>query len=313
MLTFSGRKTLCSAKKLEKEDVILKDVNECLRLCAFEGAAEPPEIPESLSFKPPIQSVKELASEIGRELQKAVDTSDCTPEEAIASFMQHGFDFSNNLVAYRDDPDMSKSMWAVVNTRLPNVRIPGTDAPANELLFSIFVLSAKTRPSLTKTCLHQWILIPGSFTMAALADVITCPLCKLSDDFAGPHRAPRTFEFSAHTLFDFKAGFDVRVADAITAVNDPFRFQSRGGCSHVLICGSVVAVHLDSPDNLPMEIGGRGANPPYCWKCNVRPASFCVRQPDSEFEFFCKLCFDSETFEEGSFITDLTSSFFIPR
>lgn len=309
-VTFSGRKVLCSAKSLDKSETILQEINDCLELCKFEDTADPPAIPENLTFKSPIQSIKELASEIGMELQHAVETTGSSPDEVLASFIHHDFDFSNTLSRYKDDPDMTRSMWAVIHTRLPNVHIPVPDLPANDLLFSIYVLSAKTRPTLTKPCLHQWILIPGSFPIRDLANKITCPLCKLSDEFAGPHCVPRTFIFPENRVFDFQNGFETRVSDTITSVNEVFRFQSRGGCSHVLICGAVIGVHLDSHENLPCEIGGRGANPPYCWKCDVRPASICVREND-EFEFFCPICFKSETFDEGAFITDLSESFFV--
>lgn len=312
-MTFSGKKTLCEPKFLNPPDAILSEVNECLEMCNFEGVEAAPEVPEHLNFRPPIQMVKEMASEIGMMLQRVADNGEDSPDEIVGAFISHDFDYSNDLPVLKDDPDMSNSMWAFVRSSMPNVDMPKHELPANDLLYSILVMSTKTRPSLIKQCLHQWIIIPGSMTMTALADAITCPLCALSLEYSGAHKFPRYIETQEKSVFDFNGGFEVSVASCFTRINCASRFHSGGGCTHILICGGVYPVHLDSLEGFPAEIGGKKANPPYCRNCNVRPGPICVRKLDSEFEFYCKTCMNSQHFDSNTFIVDLTTSFFTPN
>jgi len=108
--------------------------------------------------------------------------------------------FSNDFLCFRDDPDMTKSMWSVLRTLAPGACLPCPTRLANDLLYSVFVLSPRSRPSLTKTCLHQWLIVPGSLPLSALAAV--CPLCRLASAYA----VPRSFKTAGVTTFDLNDG-----------------------------------------------------------------------------------------------------------
>jgi hypothetical protein len=108
------------------------------------------------------------------------------------------------------------------------------------------------------------------------------------------------------------AAFDQPISSVIKEVNRHYKFQSEGGCSHAFLCGLVVAVQVDSADGFPVEIGGKGATPPYCSKCGEEPAPIFVRNA-GEFLFYCRSCFESQTMSEEAMILDLRDSFFNSR
>jgi hypothetical protein len=308
-VTLSGESSLCRSSRLPRSDSFLRDVNDVLELCRFDGIPPPPEVPACLRYRDPIQSVKELASEIGSQLQTIVDEQNVAPTEVMSAFVAEGFDFGTDLVAYRDDPDLAGSLWTFIATCRPNVRIPTLSRPANNILYSFFILSAKHNGSQGKGVVHQWVLALGTNTLLELADSIVCPLCRIADESSGPHRIPRMFKIDEVTAFDYDGGFEIPLSLIVSQTNIWCQFCSEGGCAHPILCGLAVAVNAESNDGFPSEIGGKGATPPYCAMCRVRPGPICVREGGTHV-FLCPLCFHPEDYPQDAFIVDLTRNFF---
>jgi hypothetical protein len=311
-VTASGARTLCSAKPIPKDDSLLRDVNQFLSSCQFGDLPPPPAIPPALQYRPPVEQVKALASDIGMDFQAAVDSSNISPIDILSALVRRRFDYSTNLILYRDDPDPSSSLWSFLSTSRPNVRIPTPSLPANNLLYSFHVLSVNLKPSVTQTVLHQWLLTLGSTTIGAFADSIVCPLCGLADQLAGPHRIPRIIKLGGSTLFDFEGGFDRTVGGSIAELSRHYQFASQGCCCHAFVCTGMFAVAVEADDGFPVEIGGKGATPPACWRCCEEPAPICVGRGD-EFEFYCPECFEGLRLPDDAFRIDLTRHFITPK
>jgi hypothetical protein len=311
-VTFSGTTALCSPARLPKVTEFLSDVNAVLEMCQFGDVAPPPQIPPALMYRPPVQLVKVLASEIGGQLQAIVDEQRVPSGEVMSSFIAQGFDFATDHTVYRDDADLSASLWTFLATSRPRVRMPTPALPASDILCSFFVMSPKHTPAITKPVLQQWIITLGTTTLLQLADSLLCPLCRITNESADTHRIPRIFQSNDDTFFDYEGGFNVPLSEVIKHTNICCQLCSEGGCAHPILCGLVVAVHADSSDGFPVEIGGKGATPPYCGACHVRPGPLCVRQADTHL-FFCPECFCREDFPVTANVLDLSSDFFIVK
>jgi hypothetical protein len=253
--------------------------------------------------------VKELASEIGAQLQTIADEQKVSSCEVLSSFIAEDFDFQNDFETYRDDPDLSASLWTFLATSRPHIRVPTPLLPANDVLCSFFIMSPKHTPTITKPALHQWIITLGTNTLLQLADLLICPLCRITNEIVGAHRIPRMFQINEDTYFDHDGGFDVPLSAVVNHTNLWCQLTSMGGCAHPVLCGLVVAVHADLPDGFPVEIGGKGATPPYCGACHARPGPICVRESGTHL-FFCPECFHREDFPAATSVLDLSSDFF---
>jgi hypothetical protein len=160
--------------------------------------------------------------------------------------------------------------------------------------------------------IHQWVLALGTNTLLDLANCVVCPLCKIANESAGQHRIPRIFRIGETTLFDYDGGFNVRIYNLVKHTNVWSQLCSEGGCSHAVLCGLAVAVHAESAEGFPVEIGGKGANPPYCTQCHVLPAPICVRDGDA-YAFFCPNCFRRDEHPHDALVIDLTAHFFTAK
>lgn len=311
-VTLSGESVLCCSARIPRSNSFLSDVNTVLELCQFGDVPPPPEIPPSLSYHPSLHIVKELASAIGAQLQTIVDEQKLAPSEMMAAFVDQNFDFGTEFIGYHDDPDLSASLWTFLATCRPNVHIPTLSMAANNILYSFFILSAKHHPSTTKGVVHQWMLALGTTTLLELSDSVICPLCRIADESSARHKIPRMFKIGDVTLFDYDGGFDTPLSSVISHTNIWCQICSEGGCAHPVLCGLAVAVNTDSVEGFPVEIGGKGATPPYCGACHVRPGPICVRHGDTHV-FFCPECFHRDNYPQEAFILDLSGHFFRPK
>jgi hypothetical protein len=311
-ITSSGTRALCSSSALPSPDSFLDEVNSCLALCDFGDLPPPPPVPPAFRARSPVDRVKQLGSDLGIQLQSIAEDQKIPTNQIVSAFIQSSFDFSTNLRAFRDDPDLSQSLWNYLNFHRPSVSIPTPLCPANDLLYSFFVLSVKLKPSVTQTVMHQWIVALGSNSLSQFANSIICPICQLGRITSGPHGIPKSVLVNGELIFDIGDAFERPISSVIKEVNRHCKFGSEGGCSHAFICGFVGAIHAESAEGFPVEIGGKGATPPYCCRCAEEPAPIAVLT-DSEFGFFCKACFESETHRDDAVVVDLTEHFFTPR
>jgi hypothetical protein len=312
-ITSSATRTLCSPASVPNSDSFLDEVNSCLALCDFGDLPPPPLVPREFRARSAVDRVKQLGSDLGIQLQSIAEDRKIATNPIVSAFLHSTFDFSSTLKAFKDDPDLSTSIWSFVNGNRPSVVIPTPHAPANDLLYSFFVLSVKLKPSVTKTVLHQWILALGSNSLGSFANSIVCPVCELGRFTSGQHAIPKNFLINDELIFDMGASFDQPISSVIKETNRYYKVGSEGGCSHTFLCGLVVAVHVDSVSGFPVEIGGKGATPPYCSKCGDEPGPIAVMSNESAIAFFCKECLRSETLSDGASIVDLTAHFFNAR
>ncbi|OHT09245.1 hypothetical protein TRFO_21887 [Tritrichomonas foetus] len=354
--TYSPRNVLCNPTKLNSKNFI-NEVNEVISDLDFLTDDPPPNVPESLIYKSPIFKMKELASDIGDILEhiKFSNRADNIKDgEIIASFINSNFDFSTDYqLGIHEMHSKLRTVFDILSKYVDNstdnsdisdgkifFRYPSKLYLANEILFTVSVLSAKSSNVDVKRQITQCFLALGSNTLKQVLSLIICPLCVIAASSAGAHCSPSQFEIDGKTYFNFDGGFDVPLSHVVTKLNCVCNYKSTGGCNHFILFSSAYAIHSIHKNDqnnesevrnesegseltdksietiFPFEIAGKGAHPPNCIKCNQRPGVIAFEQPGESktFQFFCKKCFADDKLErEGSRFIDLTENFFSPN
>lgn len=419
-LTFSPKVAICSPKNFNS-DKFISNVNEALSDLDFLTDDPPPPIPKEIMYEPPVFKVKKLASEIGNILEKAKSETSIKDAEILSSFINFNFDFSTNCQVRSNEIEPLRTVFDFISKNRKNVHYPSPLYPANDTLIVVSIMSSKSTNYELKRQIHQCFAALGSNTLLELAEMIVCPLCKISEVTAGPHCVPEQLEINGKIFYNFNDGFNKPLNKVLSQINCCGNYKSKGGCTHLIVFNGGFAVNVDhdfdqnnqgldnsflshdsknsvkdsstlhdkkddyfnddddideksdddterndqisadkdsngppflhNKTSFPVEIAGKGANPPSCFICKVRPGSIVVKddsfiekqgqnsrkienydddddedeneeeEEDSNeessktfpFRFFCQKCFGEAIFDkENAIVIDLTEHFFIP-
>lgn len=319
-LTLSPGKVFSVPNNINHEKFV-SDVNAALSDLDFLTDQSAPEIPKELIYEPPLFKIKKMASKIGDDLQKAKTQHNISDKEAIASFIKANLNFSTKFQPTSDDIDPPRTIFDFLEYNAPQLQFPNPENPCNDVLVLFSFLSAKTQIADCKRQIHQFFAALGSNTVKQLIAKVVCPLCAITEITSTTHRSPAQIKFANNSIFDFDQGFDLPISQVFTTTNTCFTYISPGGCNHLAIVPAIYAVHIQpGENNFPIEIGGKGANPPDCINCKQRPGFMAVRDKnhievdDDEspsFLFYCLKCFNElDINEEDHLIINLKDSFF---
>lgn len=306
-ITFSPRFSLSSASNQSDATSFLSSVNESL--AAFHPSADipPPEIPEELKYQTPLKKLKDMSTEIGRMLDEEKESKLIDEDELICSLYHTDFDYSSDLTEFFNEIDYTRSFWSYIERRCPNIKLPNKDLIANEMIYNIFVVVPFSNQLRNRIKISQWILALGSNTLQEFVDSIICPLCKIALEVVGPHKTPSELQIGNKKYFKFDDGFNKTLGSINLPINSMIRYKSEGGCSHIIIIASAIAVNATDPTGFPVDIGGKGSKPPLCEICGQRPGHLCSYL-ENVFHFYCNKCYEEDHLELP--IIDLKNNFF---
>ena len=300
----------CRPSKISSYTDIIEGTNESLlNASSIECDEEPPEIPSDLFFIDNRQKLTKISNKIAREAYSYMQEHKEQEMNVLKAISKAKIDAFNDEGIYFQDIDSNETMLSIIRRRCKNVSLPTKTKAANNVIYSVFVLSPKSSDQLTiKQKLHQWILVLGSNTLKDLVDSIKCPLCELAQVLSNERQAPRKLKKDDDFIYDFAGGFDAEIGNVVTKLNDPLLYISNG-CTHTILFTTAVTACVDEEAGFPKTIGGRGATPPLCCICTVNPGTVAVRKSqESPVEFACINC--SAKLEKENVIKDLTHSFF---
>jgi hypothetical protein len=270
----------------------------------------PPIIPNDLFYINKKQKLLCAANKIARDAFAYMLEHKETEIDILKAISKSKLESFNEYSTYFPDIDRNETMLSFIRRRCSDVSYPAESKPANNVIYSVFVLSPKGSDQITTNLkLHQWILALGSNTLSELTDAIICPLCELSKAVSHERESPRKIQIDDDFIYDISNGLDVEIGNTVTKMNEPCVYVSSSGCTHTILFTAAIAVCVRGESVFPMTIGGRGATPPFCCMCTVNPGTVAVRESsENPVEFVCLNC--SSNIPKEHVIKDLTTSFF---
>ena len=316
--TFHQNVYFCAPTDIQPSSELIEGTNEALlQLSELELDDEIPLpiIPENLIYKDEKQRLLMVANKIAKTALDIKKEKGGNESDILKAVSKMDFHFSKDFNEYFPETDPINSIFSYLKRRHPEVSFPSIEKPANNLIYSVFVLSPKlSDQSSSLTKLHQWIILLSTNTLSDLVNAIKCPLCELSSALAKEGKAPRKIETNEGIYYDFGDLFTEKIGNFVKNLNTPMLYTSEGGCSHLILFTSAFSISLDplitSPNStFPETIGGRGATPPFCSHCKINVGTVAVRaSEDSPIDFLCLTC--ASSLQPEQIIKDLNGSFF---
>lgn len=287
----------------------LSDVNNILNTSfGNEENFEEISVPDDLQHKPKSIIVREMASDIAEKLDNFKETKKIDDISLLSSFIGSNLKFPH-FKFNKNENDYNMSLVQLLQRKKYGVELPRFGKLANDILFSIKLLSVQQSGLNMKPKLNQWIIALCSNTLKSLTKMFKCPLCELSRRMNQSHLIPSMLSSENNVIYDIDDDFDIPLSFLTDSMNKSLQYTSEGGCTHTIIVDSCFAVTVTNPNAFPVEIGGKGATPPSCMRCCNNSGPIFIKN-EKGISFVCSECFKSEDTNPDTFTTNLSDFFF---
>jgi len=189
------------------------------------------------------------------------------------------------------DFDPTKTLWSILEQKKLHVHLPSHEHPANNVLYSMYLLSPRLEAYGSRPVLQQWILALDNTTIKDLFKAFKCPLCQISRLTAGNHCVPASIQLEDNQIHDFDNKFESTIGSIVYSLNTQCLITTEGGCCHTIVFNLAIAINCEPESKFPITIGGKGSIPPVCNKCkNYYGVNAFRCTPDDKLCFLCHDC-----------------------